>query len=102
MALGVWLHLSERHEHELLEHEHAHIAQSLGSDADHDRYVRLGHAAPGHGFDHLALRLARLEGGPAAYSVDSNRQPSVFNANLWAIFCRTSLHALDVAAGEAS
>ena len=45
MALGVWLHVSERHEHvhehELLEHEHDHTHD------DHHQHAHAGEVAPG-------------------------------------------------------
>jgi hypothetical protein len=42
------------------------LAKRFRGDADDGRDVGLGHAAAGHGLDHLALRLARLEGRPPA------------------------------------
>ena len=48
MALGVWLHLTERHEHEhshkTLEHEHEHL---------HDVHHRHAHAGPDGGEPHV-------------------------------------------------
>jgi drug/metabolite transporter (DMT)-like permease len=58
MALGVWLHLSERHdhehEHELLEHAHAHTHDSHHQH-DHDAPVAAG-VVHTHAHRHAPLR----------------------------------------------